>query len=306
MARLRLIFAFALVGVVVFGEPLDVLAQRQGDSRGSTRRVSSSRSRSRSSSRSRSRSRSRDDDDDDDRSYARGGTVRRRGNTRRFYRRRRQRLRLVATQTDCAFVTGDWCYYDDWIYTGDSTLSMGFSLDGIGGVFPSSVNHLSGRRLRGGLDAGALPTAGVGARLWMVINRLRLGAMAQAGGTWPTANVQLDALGDFEAGSQPGGGWWTAYYAFAAYQPQLSPEVQLWFGARVGVHHIALGIDWDGRRYAYVDRFFFALGPEIGVMFSVDSVGLMIQAFTDVMQPGLTQLTVGFVYEEPRPPGAAF
>lgn len=293
---------------MALAQPLDALAQsRQGDTRGSTRRVSGSSSRGSSSSRSRSRSRYDDDDDDydddDDRAYARGA---RRRPGRRFHRRRRQRLRLVATPTECAYVRGDWCYYDDWVYVGDSVLSLGLSLDAIGGVFPSDLNPLSGSRLRGGLDAGMLATSGVGVRLWFVINRLRFGAMAQAGAAWPTASPQLEARGDFEAGSEPGDGWWTAYYAFAAYQPQLSPEVQLWFGGRLGVHHVALGVEWAGRRYDYIDRFFFALGPEIGVMFSVDSVGLMVQAFTDLMQPGLTQLTVGFVYEEPRPPGSAF
>jgi len=48
VTRSRLLFAFALVGLVALGEPLDALAQRQGDTRGSTRRVDSSRSRSRS------------------------------------------------------------------------------------------------------------------------------------------------------------------------------------------------------------------------------------------------------------------
>jgi len=185
-------------------------------------------------------------------------------------------------------------------------VSLGVSLDGIGGLYVSSNGSLTGNRLREGLDAGVVMTAGVGIRLWMVINRLRLGAIAQAGGAWPTERLRLGDRGTFEDGSTPGDGWWTAYYGIAAYQPQLSPEVQLRFGGRIGVHHIALGVEWDGRRYAYIDRLFFALGPEIGVMFSVESVGLMISAFTDLMQPGLTQLTVSFVYEEPRPPGAAF
>lgn len=201
-----------------------------------------------------------------------------------------------------------YCYYVEYEYLGSSTVFLGFSLDAIGGVFPSNLNGLSSARVLGGdVDAGVLPTLGAGARAWLLYDRLRAGAIVQGGAAISTRGVPLRATDVFEEDSRTSDAWWYGVWGFGAYQPQLSDLVQLWLGARLGFHSLSMTVDWRGRSYDTLDRLFFSAGPEVGLMLSGDDgVGIMFWGFADLAQPGMAQLSVAFVYEQPKPRGAAF
>lgn len=209
---------------------------------------------------------------------------------------------------DCDYVEDGYCYYRERYYTGSSTFSFGFSLDVVGSVYATNVNGLSSARVLGqDLDAGVVPGFGGGFRAWILYDRLRVGGMYHAGAAFRTADPQLRDTDVFEEGSRLGGGWWWGAWAFAAYQPQLSDLVQLWFGARAGFHTVMLNVEVTGRAYDEVSRPFFSAGPEVGLMLSQeDGVGIMFWGFADLALPGHATLSIAFVYEAPKPEGAAF
>ncbi|MBX3272442.1 MAG: hypothetical protein KF729_19440 [Sandaracinaceae bacterium] len=230
--------------------------------------------------------------------------------TRRGYRRERHRRSAAEASAEglaCVYVEDGHCYYDEVVYVGASELAFGFSIELVGGLYATSLNGLSSPRLEGGdLDAGIVPIAGAAVRGWLLYDRLRLGVVLQLGAAIRARETPLTGRGVFEEGSALGDGRWNGVWGFAAYQPQLSELVQLWFGGRVGVSELWAAVEWSGRSYASLQRVGFSLGPELGVMFSGDALGVAIWAFVDLAQPGAGQLSVGLVYEEPRPPGAAY
>ncbi|MCB9598371.1 MAG: hypothetical protein H6719_37000 [Sandaracinaceae bacterium] len=309
MSRVGIVVC-ALIASFALATPGGACAQVR-NTRGSTRRAGSRGGQASAhggSVRERrgSRRSSRDDDDDDDDRYDDDD---RRGGRRGYERTRRRRL-VVDVSYDvsgCVYVEDGYCYYDEDVYVGASMISFGFSLDVLGGVFPTDPNGLSSRRLvSGDLDAGLFGTLGAGVRGWLLYDRLRLGVLGQVGAGLRTQTIELPADAVVEAGSTVGDGWWSGWYGFAAYQPQLSDLVQLWFGVRAGVSTFATTLEANGRRYGSLERAFFAAGPEIGLMLSGDGVGVMFWAFADLAQPGVAQLSIAFVYEEPKPQGSAF
>lgn len=182
-------------------------------------------------------------------------------------------------------------------------LSAGVTL----GLFDASFNGFSSSRVFGDpVDAGLLVPFGLDVRAWAVFGRARLGVAASFGALPAPSGIQLAPEDVFEAGSSVTTGYWWGLWAIGAYQPQLSDEVQLWLGARVGGHFAGLPVEWSGRPYAEVSRGFFSAGPELGLRISDDTVGVMFWGFADLAQPGHAQLVVSFVFEEPKPPGAAF
>lgn len=281
LVALSLLVVAAAVPEDASAQTRRVSRQSRRDTRGSTRRAGSREARG-----------SRDLDA-------------RRARSRRRRRRWRRRWEPRYTRADCLYVDDGWCYYDRWD-GGGAGVSMGFSLDYLGGIVPTDPNSLSTPRGDGSVDAGLFATTGGGARLWLLYDRLRAGILAQGGGAFRAGRAQAPAGHAIEAGSRVGDGWWWSTYGFVAYQPQLSASVALWLGGRVGVHALTAVLEWEGRRYDDLDRVFLSAGPEVGVMLSGGSVGLMIWAFTDLAQPGLSQLSLAFVFEEPRPDGPAF
>jgi hypothetical protein len=208
---------------------------------------------------------------------------------------------------DCSYVRGDWCYRERTTYYGDSIVGLGLSVGVVGGLFDADLNGLSGSRVTGNdVSAGVLPDVGGDFRMWLTWGRARFGGMIQTGWVQPPAGDVTIEGGVFEEGSWLDAGWFLGVWGIGAYQPHLSDLVQLWLGARAGFHLLELGVVSNGRRYASVARPAFSAGPEIGVRLSADLVGVMLQGFADLAQPGHGQLVLSFVYEEPKPPGAAW
>ncbi|MCA9611012.1 MAG: hypothetical protein KC619_35705 [Myxococcales bacterium] len=285
-----LVFALSLALALV-AAPRGVEAQARRisrsssrhDTRGSTRRVGSRESRG--SSRRRARS----------------------APSRRTRRRTRRRWRSSYGPSDCVYVQGDWCYYDTWEggYA-DPFFGLGFSLDYVGAVFPTDPNGLSSARAPGDVDAGVLTETGGGARVWLLYDRLRIGFALQGGGAWRISRAQPPSGGAIEAGSRLGDGWWLGGWGFGAYQAQLADSVALFLGARAGVHALFVALEWEGRTYDTLERVFFSAGPEVGVLLSSGAVGLMIQAFADLAQPGFAQISFAFVFEDDPHEGTIF
>lgn len=287
-------FAALSLAIALAGIPRGAEAQRTRSSHfetsGSTRHYGSS---SRRSSGSRShRSHDRDDDDDDDYGYRR---------SRR--RRRRWHPRLLAS--DCVYVDDGWCYYDA---PGADLggLSVGFSLDYLGGIFPTDPNGLASERVDGHVDVGLLATTGGGGRVWLLYDRLRIALMGQGGGAWRASRAQPPTSPTIEAGSRVGDGTWFSVYLAGGYQPQLSDVVSLYLGGRLGVHALFMPLEWDGRPYDSLHRVFFSGGPEVGVLLSDGAVGLMVWAFADLGQPGMSQLSIALLVEDQPHDGSAF
>lgn len=208
---------------------------------------------------------------------------------------------------DCSYVRGDWCYRERVLYYGDSLVGFGLSLGVVGGLFDTGLNGLGGDRVVGdGVSAGVLPTLGIDARMWLGWGRARFGAAMQLGWAGPPTQQAALERGVFEEGSQLADGMFLGVWGIGAYQPHLSDLVQLWLGARAGFYLARLGVVTNGRRYASVVRPAFSAGPELGVRLSADVLGVMFQGFADLAQPGHGQLVVSFVFEEPKPPGAAW
>lgn len=185
-------------------------------------------------------------------------------------------------------------------------VGTGFSLGGGVGVFDASSNPLSSARASHPAELGLLLPMAFDTRVWLVIDRLRLGAGGQVGPS-PLLGHWEPRDGDaFEVGSRAEAGIDWAAYLFGAYQPQLSEWVQLWLGARLGVQGHEFPVVVNGRRYEKLSRSFVSVGPELGVRLSAGPMGVMLWGFADLTQPGSAQLIAAFVFEWPKPTGSAF
>lgn len=131
--------------------------------------------------------------------------------------------------------------------------------------------------------------------------------MFALGTALPTGTLSRQASDAFEDDTELGNPFWLGVWGFAAYQPQLSDLVQLWFGARAGFHVMSIDVEAHGRPYDDVELPFFSAGPEVGIMLSQeDGVGVMFWGFADLAIPGSATLTVAFVFEQPKPRGAVW
>ena len=260
-------------------------------SRGRTRRVGRGRVRVRGSSSSRGSGR---------------------GRSARQRRRRRNRVRLTRgfDRSRCDYVdSAGYCVYDDYYdyYSYDSEVAFGFSLGTVAGVFSSDDNGLrSPRTGPRDLRLGVLFPVGFDGRLWTGYGRFRIGASGQVGGVPAGSAAGFPRGADaFEPGSRLDTGFFWSLHLIGAYLPQLSDEVQLWLGGRLGMHVITQSVLSEERRYTYVDRFFLSAGPEVGVRFFPHEVGLVVWAFADLAQPGYVQITAALVVDLPKPVGGA-
>lgn len=236
-----------------------------------------------------------------------GSRVRRaRGRSHALWRRRRFDERYDDPRR-CAYVEDGYCYSANELpYDGTPVVSVGASLDLVAGLYPTGPNGLPNERNPAGdLDAGVFPTLAGGFRFWVLYDRLRLGLAIQVGHAWAVGGT-VPAGGAYEPGSAVEGGLVNAYSVTGGYQPQLSELVSLYIGARAGLHLLMAGVAWEGRRYDALTRVALTAGPELGVLITEGTVGLMIWGFADLAQPGVAQLSVALHFEGPRPQGAVF
>lgn len=229
-----------------------------------------------------------------------------RGRTRRVDARRSRRVYRVDDDDADDDRSSRRGYHASVSDGGDGRIGFGVSLGALAGLFDGGSNPLSSPRARGPVPVGLVAPSGFDLRLWLVVDRLRLGAMGQVGPSVLVDAWRADGADAFEAGSRAGVGHWGSGYVFAAYQPHLSDLVQLWLGGRFGFYGLLVPVESNGHPYAALSRFFVSVGPELGVRVSDGLVGLLIWAFADLAQPGSAQLIASFVFEIPKPPGAAF
>jgi hypothetical protein len=169
------------------------------------------------------------------------------------------------------------------------------------------MNGLRGARLvRGDLVAGELATFETDIRWWLVVQRLRLGIVAQFGLAPDSGLVPSREGDDLEVGSTFGWGSRWSLAAFGAYALQPVDHVQVWFGARAGGSFLAIPLYSSGRHYADLRRDSWSAGPELGLRFYAGCAGVMFWGFADLVQLGVFQAGVSFSFEFPVVSGTAF
>ncbi|MBX3268930.1 MAG: hypothetical protein KF729_01640 [Sandaracinaceae bacterium] len=211
----------------------------------------------------------------------------------------------VAGGYHCTRVRDGFCVYPEDVYIGNRVPGFGLSIGAAGALDDGNAHAFEGTRgHRQRLSAGWFGLAGFDLRAMAVLDRLRVGGVMSGGGT-VDASGSLDH-GAYEEGSEIADGWWWGISPFVAYAPQLGPHVQLWLGGRIGFQFANLYASSRGRLYASLTRWLFSVGPELGVRFGADDVGVRLYVFADLVQYGNVTAALAFTWEVPTPPGDAF